>query len=639
MPPTGRHHLVAHLPPAGAWRRALHLDRAGGAPHPVILALAPAELADDPARLAALARDAEAAARVRHPNLVPSLGLETVGDALALASEAPDGVTLEALLEAGGRLPPDVAARVVADAAAGVAALHAVDAGDGHPLTHGALSPAWLSIGSDGVTRVSGAAAGAGAGGPAADVRALAAILHLCLSGEPSAEPPRPLDGPGVPGALAAVVDAALGAVPVDAGAKSAAAFGEAIGGALPLAPHEHVAAYLEAILPSDGAGRMALARRLAEARAELTAGDEAARASDADELIVEEETAPPWAVATTSSPDPNASPTPVPASPGPGSADPGPKATPIPRPNPTATNPSLNPTALVAGTGSGPAATGHGTRVTGTGTGTGTERPGTFPGTGTGTKAAPMGSGADAAITFPVPAAAAPRSRLPLLVGLLAAALGFGAGVVLSRHLPALATLGRAPQPPDASAPVGLEAAPAERAAAPDRPPAPAPAPQPAAPAQPSPAAPARQPAAPSPAPPRRADPPSLAISAEPAVDVFVDGKRVGRPPITVPVAAGDHEVRLRDAAQGVDTKRRVTARGPATPVRFALGRGVLSVTAPPDTEVIVDGRRAGSGNVRVELWEGVHRVEARRGEAKVGERFTLHPGETWTYDVTPTP
>ena len=34
----------------------------------------------------------------------------------------------------------------------------------------------------------------------------------------------------------------------------------------------------------------------------------------------------------------------------------------------------------------------------------------------------------------------------------------------------------------------------------------------------------------------------------------------------------------------------------------------------------------------------EGAHRIEVRRGAARVAERFTLAPGETWTYEVTPT-
>jgi PEGA domain len=63
-----------------------------------------------------------------------------------------------------------------------------------------------------------------------------------------------------------------------------------------------------------------------------------------------------------------------------------------------------------------------------------------------------------------------------------------------------------------------------------------------------------------------------------------------------------------------------------------------MLHVAAPEDAEVFLDERRIGRGNVHLEIPEGAHRVEVRRGEARVTESFTLTAGETWTYDVTPT-
>jgi hypothetical protein len=68
-------------------------------------------------------------------------------------------------------------------------------------------------------------------------------------------------------------------------------------------------------------------------------------------------------------------------------------------------------------------------------------------------------------------------------------------------------------------------------------------------------------------------------------------------------------------------------------------VGKGTLSVTAPGDADVLLDGRRIGRGNVKLEVAAGPHRIEVRRAGAAVRERFTLAPGEVWTYDVTPTP
>jgi hypothetical protein len=53
----------------------------------------------------------------------------------------------------------------------------------------------------------------------------------------------------------------------------------------------------------------------------------------------------------------------------------------------------------------------------------------------------------------------------------------------------------------------------------------------------------------------------------------------------------------------------------------------------------VFLDGKRIGSGSVRRDVAEGAHRIEVRLGAARVAERFSVAAGETWTYEVTPTP
>jgi hypothetical protein len=260
----GRFTIVAPLAPHGDWRRALALDAAAHPPRPVVLSFVPPAVLDDPARLAAVARDVEAAGRLHHPGAVAVLGLETVGEAPAVAEEHVGGVSARALLDAGGRLPPGVAARIVVDACAAVARAHALDAGDGRGLVHGRLAASRLLVGDDGATRVCGFGAGGG-GAPADDVRALVAVLYECLAGEPAGATPQRL-GPGIPGALAAAVDAATGAA---AGARpeSAAALAQLVAAAGPVAPHGDVAAYAEVILPPGDPARAAGERALAAVR------------------------------------------------------------------------------------------------------------------------------------------------------------------------------------------------------------------------------------------------------------------------------------------------------------------------------------------------------------------------------------
>ena len=57
-----------------------------------------------------------AADALHHPHVEPPLGLGEVDGRLAVAVEYADGETLAEILAVGGRLPPEVAARIVRDA-------------------------------------------------------------------------------------------------------------------------------------------------------------------------------------------------------------------------------------------------------------------------------------------------------------------------------------------------------------------------------------------------------------------------------------------------------------------------------------------------------------------------------------------
>jgi hypothetical protein len=156
-------------------------------------------------------------------------------------------VTLRALLDASGRTPPDIAAAIGIGAARALAQVHADEGREGQ-LVPGALDAARIGLSDAGEVLLSAAG-----GDPDGDLRALGAALHECLAGEPPGAPPSRLDIPGVPAALAAVVDRATGAAP--AGYASAAALAEAIADAVaaPATPAE-VAAYVDAIvLPEEG--------------------------------------------------------------------------------------------------------------------------------------------------------------------------------------------------------------------------------------------------------------------------------------------------------------------------------------------------------------------------------------------------
>ncbi len=159
--------------------------------------LAPREGGDS----AGLLKQAQAMARVSHPNIVAVYDAGTVDGRVYLAMEYVDGGTLEAWLAERPRTFRQVVA-VFADAARGVAAAHAAK------LLHGDLEPRNILIGSDGRARVSDFGLGAvsslrepdpryaapevtsgGGASASADQYSLAACLHEALFGAP------PLDG------------------------------------------------------------------------------------------------------------------------------------------------------------------------------------------------------------------------------------------------------------------------------------------------------------------------------------------------------------------------------------------------------------------------------------------------------------
>lgn len=488
MARAGRFTTVAPLPPHGEWRRVLALDRGAGGARPAVLSFVPAPVLDAPERLAALVRDVETAARLHHPSVVTVLGTETVGDALAVVEDWRPAATLRELLDAGGRLPADVAARIALDVCAALGRAHAADAGDGHPLAHGALSAAHVLVGDDGVARLCGFGEGTG-GEPADDLRALAAVLFECVAGEPPGTGPARLDAPGIPAELAAAVDRALGAAP-EGPYPSAAALGEAIAAAR-IASQGDVASYAEAILPAVEGARGALGHALARA-----GGDEAEEVSE--DFIVE--------------PTDPATPRPV---------------VPAELPRPPQTRPGVDPAGV-----------------------------------------------------FPAPPAPAPRVAVPVVLGIaaLCAVGGFGIGFALSRA--------RAPAPPDVAQeapPPGDEAAPAAASLPP-------------------------------------VTPPDAAAGPESAP----------------PPARGKAGRATRAAKTAKPAKvAKAAAPAPAAPA----GKATLSVSAPEDAEVFLDGKRIGLGKLKVEIAVGRHHLEVRRGDAKVEQAFSVEPSETWTYEVTPTP
>ncbi|MFP2933455.1 serine/threonine protein kinase, partial [Pyxidicoccus sp. 3LG] len=275
----------------------------GAPPRPVVLIWAPQEIVQNPEMTARLSRETARALVFEHPNILRVHALAVQDGGLARVTEFADGEPLRRLLEAQPRLPPAIAALVVADAAMGLHYAHVAGNDDGTPLVHGDVRPETLMISFGGVTKVTGYGAlgvaprerdgkrvknrrkysapeqmlgGREAVNVQSDVFLLGLVLHECLSGKmPFKEtadpdkavlnrslPPLPQD---VPLKLDAVVRKATTKRAYDR-YPSALAFREALVEAVGTLPtHEQFADLLAKHFPPESEARAAR-RRVIEA-------------------------------------------------------------------------------------------------------------------------------------------------------------------------------------------------------------------------------------------------------------------------------------------------------------------------------------------------------------------------------------
>jgi serine/threonine-protein kinase len=129
----------------------------------------------------------------------------------------------------------------------------------------------------------------------------------------------------------------------------------------------------------------------------------------------------------------------------------------------------------------------------------------------------------------------------------------------------------------------------------------------------------------------------PTLEVVTTPQLQVFIDGRRVGRTPVKVPVSVGAHRVTLADPAQGIQVVRSVHAKPGSNRLALRLGKGTMTVTAPPGCDVRIDGRHAGTTPLAspLTIFEGNHRIQVNQGSAKWQQAFSVSDGQELTADV----
>jgi serine/threonine-protein kinase len=127
------------------------------------------------------------------------------------------------------------------------------------------------------------------------------------------------------------------------------------------------------------------------------------------------------------------------------------------------------------------------------------------------------------------------------------------------------------------------------------------------------------------------------LAVSSSPALDILIDGTPAGRGSANLTVTAGNHTVRGKDKATGIDVTRQVTVpQGTTRSVSIEVGKGSLLIESPPDCEVMVDGRKVGVTPLPpLEMYEGKHAIVVRHGKTEYKQAFVMKPNFEATLHV----
>lgn len=143
-----------------------------------------------------------------------------------------------------------------------------------------------------------------------------------------------------------------------------------------------------------------------------------------------------------------------------------------------------------------------------------------------------------------------------------------------------------------------------------------------------------------PAPLPPPGPQPATLELSSDPPLQVSVDGKPHGTTPVALEVPAGDHRVRFRDPALGIDVERTVHAKeGGHQRVPLHLSRASMEVTAPDGAVVFLDGKLQGTAPVpALKFYEGHHTIKVKMGKAVFDRQFSAQAGEALTLNVQTT-
>ncbi len=157
----GRYEVLKRIATGGM--ATVHLARAvgaGGFERLVAVKVMHPQFATEAEFVTMFLDEARLAARIRHPNVVPTLDMQVSAEELFLVMEFIDGPSLSHLRKAAGpeplAVPLGVVLRIMIDTLAGLHAAHELSDDEGRPLSliHRDVSPMNVLVGLDGIARI-----------------------------------------------------------------------------------------------------------------------------------------------------------------------------------------------------------------------------------------------------------------------------------------------------------------------------------------------------------------------------------------------------------------------------------------------------------------------------------------------------
>lgn len=589
---------------------------------PVVIIWVPDAVEGDPELLAKIQRETEHAAKLDHPNIVTVMGFAKLDEGSARVVEFADGESLRKIIDTAHKLPPRIAAKIIADACTGTHYAHVAGNDDGSPLVHGDLRPETILVSFSGVTKVTGYGALAFAprelggqrvkgrrvhsapeqiiGGREAitiptDVYLLGLALYECLTGVvPWADQgdffdhavltlPMPPSPPGdIPAQLEGVI---LKACSKKASERYAnpLAMREAIEAAVgeEIATTEELAKYLDGLFPQSHQLR-------ADRRHTIDAGiADFVRRQWAEKDRTE--TVPMMRAVVPPAEPPKPAPVAAPAAPAAAPATPAPAA---PPPKPAHHAPAER--ALASQAEDDEPQENQGSSV-----------PwlillALFVAVIAGWWAWKKANEPIPGVDRPVVENPPPQPEIDSGVAAvaLAAPVDAGAGEGTDAGSPA-EDAGEAVSPVDADAGTPEVDAGAELAAVPGD--------------------------------------VEVSIASSPTAELFLDGKSLGKTPWTGRLPPGKKVFHLENKPLMLNAWRSVVLKAEPVSETFSFEKGFVIITAPEGAAVFIDGVRVGNAPIKgeVPVYEGSHRISVNYGKAKWNEPFNLYGGQRVSFNV----